>query len=160
MGLARPTEAFDDESMLTQAGSVIGTPDFICAGNKCAMPRLSITERISDSLGCTFYFLLTGRRRFPRARRSKNCSSIRRKVRSLFEQIRRGVTAEVVQVVNRLMEKNVNMRFQSAQEVVDRLVEVQRSLQSATSARSRVGIGGVGDSAQNRSVIHGSVRPR
>src|SRR5262249_19430829 len=48
-----------------------------------------------------------------------------------LEQIRRGVPSEVLQVVYRLMERNVDARFQSAQEVVDRLSEVQRSLNGA-----------------------------
>ena len=65
MGLARPTEAFDDESMLTQAGSVIGTPDFIAPEQ--ARDATTVDHRADlYSLGCTFYFLLTGRAAVPR----------------------------------------------------------------------------------------------
>jgi serine/threonine-protein kinase len=134
MGLARPTEAFDDESMLTQAGSVIGTPDFIAPEQ--ARDATTVDHRADlYSLGCTFYFLLTGRAPFPDGTSVEKLLKHQKESPIPVEQIRRGVPVEVVQVVNRLMEKNVNTRFQSAQEVVDRLNEVQRSLQSANQPR-------------------------
>jgi serine/threonine-protein kinase len=134
MGLARPIEAFDDESMLTQAGSVIGTPDFIAPEQ--ARDATTVDHRADlYSLGCTFYFLLTGRAPFQEGTSVEKLLKHQKESPIPVEQIRRGVSMDVVQVVNRLMEKNVNTRFQSAQEVVDRLNEVQRSLQSATQPR-------------------------
>jgi serine/threonine protein kinase len=134
MGLARPTEAFDDESMLTQAGSVIGTPDFI-APEQARDATLVDNRADLYSLGCTFYFLLTGRPPFPEGTSVEKLLKHQRENPVPLEQIRRGVPTEVLQVVYRLMEKNVNTRFQTAQEVVDRLIDVQRTLHGAAEAR-------------------------
>ena len=66
MGLARCTDAFTGRAAthLTQIGSVMGTPEYIA-------PEQARDSHTSDiradlySLGCTLYFLLTGRAPFP-----------------------------------------------------------------------------------------------
>lgn len=137
MGLARLTEALDDASKvsaLTQAGSVIGTPDFIAPEQ--ARDATTVDHRADlYSLGCTFYFLLTGRPPFPEGTSVEKLLKHQRENPMPLEQIRRGVPTEVLQVVYRLMEKNPNTRFQTAQEAVDRLTEVHFLLNQANQAR-------------------------
>jgi eukaryotic-like serine/threonine-protein kinase len=134
MGLARLVEALDDTSKmttaLTQSGSVIGTPDFISPEQ--ARDASSVDYRADlYSLGCTFYFLLTARPPFPDGTSVEKLLKHQRESPLPLEQIRRGVPPEVLQVVYRLMEKNAEARFQSAQEVVERLSDVQQALHSA-----------------------------
>lgn len=57
-GLAKFTET--DRSSLTQSGQILGTPDYI-APEQARDASLADTRSDVYALGCTFYFLLTGR---------------------------------------------------------------------------------------------------
>jgi serine/threonine-protein kinase len=137
MGLARFGESLDDvckQTALTAAGSVIGTPDFIAPEQ--ARDASQVDHRADlYSLGCTFYFLLTGRPPFPDGTSVEKLVKHQRESPLPLEQIRRGVPKEVLQVVYRLMEKNADARFQSAQDVVERLSDVQHLMQAAAQPR-------------------------
>jgi serine/threonine-protein kinase len=128
MGLARLTETNEDGtiSALTHAGSVIGTPDFIAPEQA---RDASLVDHRADlySLGCTFYFVLTGRPPFPEGTSVEKLVKHQSDEPIPLDKIRRGVPLEVLQVVQKLMEKNVNTRFQTAQEVIERLSEIQRT---------------------------------
>lgn len=123
MGLARLCEGLDEASkitQLTQQGSVIGTPDYIAPEQ--AIDATTVDHRADlYSLGCTFYFLLTGRPPFPEGTAVEKLARHQTAQPWPLEQIRRGVPAEVLGVVRRLMEKKPDLRFQTAQEVVDAL---------------------------------------
>ena len=66
MGLARwqASGAGAELRRLTQVGSIMGTPDFI-APEQVQRPQTSDIRADLYSLGCTFYFLLTGQVPFP-----------------------------------------------------------------------------------------------
>ena len=126
LGLARLSHEIDDASKitaLTQAGAVIGTPDFIAPEQ--AIDATTVDHRADlYSLGCTFYFLLTGRAPFPDGTSVEKLAKHQTAQPWPLEQIRRGVPAEVLGIVRRLMEKKPDQRFQTAQEVVEALAGV------------------------------------
>ena len=68
MGVARLYQSgdFHDESLstLTRDGSVIGTPDYV-APEQLEDPHKADIRADLYSLGCTFYFLLSGQVPFP-----------------------------------------------------------------------------------------------
>ena len=67
MGLARldqPAADDDKSSTMTQEGAVMGTPDYIAPEQALESHTVDIRADLY-SLGCTFYFLLTGRVPFP-----------------------------------------------------------------------------------------------
>src|SRR5437868_11609133 len=67
MGLARlrqPSAPDTASSELTQEGVMVGTPDFV-APEQIDDPRNADVRSDLYSLGCTLYYLLTGRPPFP-----------------------------------------------------------------------------------------------
>ncbi len=130
MGLARLIETDEGTaqvlSALTQVGSIIGTPDFIAPEQ--AQDATTVDHRADlYSLGCTFYYLLTGKPPYPEGGPAQKLAKHlnRNATPRPVEQIRRGLPPEVVLIVQRLMAKDVNSRFQSAQDVANALAAVQ-----------------------------------
>jgi serine/threonine-protein kinase len=66
LGLARPQKLADalTAADLTRANTVMGTPDYL-APEQALDPRKADARTDLYSLGCTFYYLLTGRPPFP-----------------------------------------------------------------------------------------------
>jgi WD40 repeat protein len=124
MGLART--AGDDQSTLTQTGAIIGTPDFIAPEQ--AKDASTVDHRADlYSLGCTFYYLLTGGPPYgegsPVEKLQKHVNE--RVAPRAVEEIRRGIPPEVARILYRLMAKVPDSRYQSAQDVVEDLQDVQ-----------------------------------
>ncbi len=118
LGLAR---AIDPDDMvapdLTRDHTVVGTPDYMAPEQ--AKNSKSVDARADlYSLGCTLYFLLTGRVPFAGA------NAIAKILAHLSEQpppvqaLRPDVPAAVAELVARLMAKRPEDRFQTADEVV------------------------------------------
>ncbi len=120
MGLARLNVHADDEyasSTLTQEGAVMGTPDYIA-------PEQAMDSRGADvradlySLGCTFYFLLTGQVPFPGGTvMEKLLKHQNQPPRSVLD-FRADVPPAVAAVVHRLMAKRPEQRFQTPAELL------------------------------------------
>src|SRR5205807_5080134 len=66
LGLARAVQSADEESSttLTHEGAVMGTPDYLSPEQADEPHTVDIRSDLY-SLGCTFYFLLTGQVPFP-----------------------------------------------------------------------------------------------
>lgn len=121
MGLARFQNKMigdEDDDSLTNDNQIVGTVDFM------APEQASDSKRVDHhcdiySLGCTFYFLLTGETPFFRstllntlvAHRSDPIPSIRDKVSSLPK--------EIDNLIHRMLQKEPQKRINSMQEVID-----------------------------------------
>ena len=117
MGLARLRQAIEGEqATLTQEGMVMGTPDYIA-------PEQAVDSRMVDiradiySLGCTFYYLLTGAAPFPGGSIFEKLYKHRYEDPEPVEKIRPEVPAEVAAVLRRMMAKEPAKRYQTPGEI-------------------------------------------
>jgi serine/threonine-protein kinase len=126
MGLARLADS-DERSALTQVGSVVGTPDFIAPEQ--AIDASTVDHRADlYSLGCTFYYLLTGG---PPYGDGSPAEKLQKHVNERFtprpvEEIRRGLPPDVARILYRMMAKRPDSRYQSAHDIAEDLQDVLR----------------------------------
>jgi hypothetical protein len=115
-GLARFFSESKPVTALTQTGTVMGTPDYI-APEQARDARAADVRSDIYSLGCTFYFLLTGRPPFADGSvLQKLMAHVERAPRPLTE-IRGDIPAALARVVERMMAKDPAHRFQTPGEV-------------------------------------------
>lgn len=100
---------------LTQAGIVLGTPDYI-APEQVADPRSADVRADIYSLGCTLYYLLSGHVPFPAGSvPEKLVAHTEGKAVPLAERLP-GLNPAVVEVVARAMARSPDHRFQTPAE--------------------------------------------
>ncbi len=106
MGLARKAEADgDDTSTLTREGTVMGTPNYMA-------PEQGLDARSADiradsyGLGCTLYYLLTGRVPFPGGSLAEKLMRHQLREPEPIEALRPDVPPAVAALVRRLMSKD------------------------------------------------------
>jgi serine/threonine-protein kinase len=119
MGLARldqPAAADDKSSTMTQEGAVMGTPDYIAPEQARDSHQADIRADLY-SLGCTLYFLLTGRVPFPGGSLTEKLIKHQLHETVPVEQLRPDVPPAVAAVVRKLMAKKREERFQTPAEV-------------------------------------------
>lgn len=105
---------------ITQAGTVLGTPDYIAPEQASDSSQVDIRADIY-SLGCTLYFLLAGHPPFPRGSTTQKLTAhLDRQARSL-SAIRSDLPADLVRVVERMMAKNPEHRYPTPADVVQAL---------------------------------------
>jgi serine/threonine protein kinase len=130
LGLARFNDPFGqragDMSALTQAGSILGTVDFMPPEQ--AMGLTNIDHRADIySLGCTLYFLLTGRPPYL----GESLVAILLKHQSApppsLRAARSDIPAALESVFHRMVAKSPNERFSSMAEVVGALESLSLS---------------------------------
>ncbi len=114
MGLARATTQDDDSSLsaLTQDGTVIGTPDYMSPEQG---KNSSEVDGRSDlySLGCTLYFLLTGRTPFSTGTMLEKLLQHQIDPPPPIKELRPDLPDEVAALVHTLLAKKPEDRFQS-----------------------------------------------
>ncbi len=123
MGLARsqaPEETVRGRPELTQACSIMGTPDFI-APEQIADPRKVDVRADIYSLGCTFYFMLAGRPPFPEGAWEEKLVAHRKVEPQPIEQLRSDVPAGVGAILRRMMAKRPEDRYSAPAAVADAL---------------------------------------
>jgi serine/threonine-protein kinase len=117
LGLAR---AIDSEDMvapdLTRDHSVVGTPDYM-APEQARSSRDVDTRADLYSLGCTLYFLLTGRVPFPYPSAIEKILAHQAEPPPPLQALRPEVPAALAGIVVRLMAKRPDDRFQTAAEL-------------------------------------------
>jgi serine/threonine-protein kinase len=122
MGLARLDAPADGISVdtLTQEGSVMGSLDYISPEQAMNSHTVDIRGDLYG-LGCTLYFLLTGRVPFPSDHPMEKLLSHRTKEPVPVEQLRPEVPPAVAAVVRRLMAKSPDDRYQTPAEAAEAL---------------------------------------
>jgi eukaryotic-like serine/threonine-protein kinase len=115
MGLARSTvdETGDNLSTeLTRTGTVVGTPDYMSPEQA---KNSSAVDHRSDlySLGCTFYHLLTGEVVFPNGNPLEKLLQHQMDAPRPIQLVRMETPAEVASIVQSLLAKKPEHRFQS-----------------------------------------------
>jgi hypothetical protein len=130
MGVARLYQARDlgEDSLttLTRDGAVIGTPDYI-APEQLEDPHKADIRADLYSLGCTFYFLLSGRVPFPGGTLIQKLDRQRWETPPSVDQLRPEVPAAVASVVRKLMAKHPDDRYRSPGELAAALEQLTRT---------------------------------
>jgi serine/threonine-protein kinase len=107
-------------TILTRGNTVMGTPDFLSPEQARSLHKTDIRSDLY-SLGCTFFYLLTGQVLFPGG------SSLDKLIRHSTEappslaQLRPDTPPEVVAIVERLLAKHPRDRYQTPAELAQAL---------------------------------------
>jgi WD40 repeat protein/tRNA A-37 threonylcarbamoyl transferase component Bud32 len=129
MGMARLYQLPDEDApltTLTRDGSVIGTLDYI-APEQLENPRGVDIRADLYSLGCTFYYLLTGQVPFPGGSMLQKADWQRWKVAPSPDQLRQEIGPGVASLVRKLMQKSAEDRFQTPGELAAALETLLRT---------------------------------
>jgi serine/threonine protein kinase len=128
MGVARLYQLRDvgEDSLttLTRDGAVIGTPDYI-APEQLEDPHKADIRADLYSLGCTFYFLLSGRVPFPGGTLIQKLDRQRWETPPSVDQLRSEVPAAVASVVRKLMAKHPDDRYRTPGELASALEQLR-----------------------------------
>lgn len=119
-GMARLTTDRAAPTALTSPDVVMGTPDFIAPEQAQNAASADIRSDIY-ALGCTLYFLLTGRPPFPHGTAMEKLMAHYKDEPTPVEELRPEVPAEVAGYVRRMMAKDPTDRPQTPAEVAKAL---------------------------------------
>jgi WD40 repeat protein/serine/threonine protein kinase len=118
---------------LTITGAMLGTPDFIAPEQIDDSQKADIRADIY-SLGCTLYFLLSGRPPFQSDSMRETLMAQRSIEAPLLNQVRQDVPAELAAVVAKMMAKEPDRRFQTPGEVANVLAPFFKKQAAAAEA--------------------------
>ena len=104
----------------------MGTPDFIAPEQAMDARKADIRSDLY-SLGCTFYYLLTGKPPFPGGTKLDKLFRHQTEAPRPVEQLRSDVPPRVRALVHRLMSKRPNERVQTPDELALQLAELLRA---------------------------------
>lgn len=121
-GLAKLADNEGDEFSLAMifGHDCLGTPDYIPPEQAMDSDKVEATADIY-SMGCTMYVALTGRVPFPQKTNSGKIKAHRTLPARSISEIRKDVPPEVIAIVEKMMAKKPEDRYQSAREVFDTL---------------------------------------
>jgi serine/threonine-protein kinase len=123
MGLARMESALDSRTNLTREGTMMGTPDYISPEQARDASSVDIRADLY-SLGCTFYFLLTGQPPFLDGTAMEKLMRHQLEQAEPVEKIRTNTPPAVAAVIRRLMAKLPEKRFQTPAELAETLADI------------------------------------
>ncbi len=132
MGLARTTEN-DKSTDLTASGVTLGTFDYI-SPEQARDPRQADVRSDLYSLGCTWYYLLTGRPPFPDGTMIQKLLSHGSDRPEDPRVLRSDLSRDVVAILNKLMAKRPQDRYQRP---VDLILDLQILAELQNLPRSR-----------------------
>ncbi|MCI0379355.1 MAG: serine/threonine-protein kinase [Gemmataceae bacterium] len=137
-GLARLRVPIGPDDKLTRLGTVMGTPDFMAPEQA---RDLQTADARSDlySLGCTFYFLLTGRVPFLGGTAAEKMLRQQVEEPPPLARFRGDVPVEVRHIVSRLMAKEPQQRYQTAGELAAVLAPLAQHESAAIETPAEIG---------------------
>ena len=127
MGLARLHQVEHTENDLTASGVTLGTFDYI-SPEQAKDPRTADIRSDLYSLGCTLYFMLTGRPPFP------DGTVLQKLLRHQGDEppdprdFREEVSDSLAELTNKLLAKAPDARFQSADDLISSLGDICEEL--------------------------------
>jgi serine/threonine protein kinase len=126
-GLARltkpigtPTSRMVPGTILTRENMVMGTPDYLSPEQSRSIHKTDIRSDLY-SLGCTFYYLLTGSVPFPGGNAMEKLIRHATELPAPITDYRSDVPAAVLAIVDRLLAKAPEDRFQTPAELAEAL---------------------------------------
>ncbi|MEE2990764.1 MAG: serine/threonine-protein kinase [Planctomycetota bacterium] len=126
MGLARLHHVESDSADATASGVTLGTFDYI-SPEQARDPRNTDVRSDLYSLGCTLYFMLTGAPPFPEGTVLQKLLSHSSDTPPDPRLYRDDIDDSIARILNRLLEKQPNNRYQSPAELIgDLLVAAKR----------------------------------
>ncbi len=127
LALLQGDPAKGSASHLTQEGKVVGTVDFLAPEQAVNARKVDVRADLY-SLGCTFYYLLSGQVPFPEG------SALEKLANHRWEQpapLPKEVPAEVAAVVRKLMQKKPEDRYQTPADLANALLPIAKKEPSA-----------------------------
>jgi serine/threonine-protein kinase len=106
----------EERADATVAGMILGTPDYI-APEQIRDARTADIRSDIYSLGCTFYFALTGRPPFPEGSAVEKIQSHANTSPQPIQAVQPAVPAALAKIIERMMAKEPAARFQTPKEV-------------------------------------------
>jgi eukaryotic-like serine/threonine-protein kinase len=103
-------------TILTRANTVMGTPDFLSPEQARSLHTTDIRSDVY-SLGCTFYYLLTGRVPFPGGTTLEKLIRHNAEQPAPVTQFRGDVPASVLEILDKMMAKRPADRYQTPAEL-------------------------------------------
>lgn len=123
MGLARSDNLEMSQEDLTASGVTLGTFDYI-SPEQAKDPRAADLRSDIYSLGCTLYFMLTGQPPYPGGTMLQKLLSHGNAPPPDARQVRSGVSYELATVIQKMLAKDPDQRYQSANGLVADLREI------------------------------------
>ncbi|MBI2477223.1 MAG: protein kinase, partial [Planctomycetia bacterium] len=123
LGLARFFDDRLDASLTTTHNeSILGTADYLSPEQ--ALDSHNVDTRTDIySLGCTCYYMLTGHPPFPEGSVAQRLMSHQSKSPKAIEKIRPDAPTDLVTIVEKMLAKSPDDRYQAAREVADAFTE-------------------------------------
>ncbi len=121
-GLARfqQSEKESVKPIVAKEKTVMGTPDFVSPEQTRDLHEVDIRADLY-SLGCTFFYLLTGKVPFPGGTSMDKIIRHNSEIAAPIEEFRSDVPKSVANIVRKLMAKNPDERYQTPDELMDTL---------------------------------------
>jgi serine/threonine protein kinase len=105
---------------ITRTDIVLGTADYL-APEQASSPHSADIRADVYSLGCTLYYLLTGHAPFPDGNLAQKLKALSEQTPKPLTEVRPDVPPELARIVERMMAKDRNRRFQTPYEVAEAL---------------------------------------
>jgi len=126
MGLARRFER-GGEAGLTQSGMTLGTFDYI-SPEQATEPRQADIRSDIYSLGCTLYHMLAGQPPYPTGTALQKLLMHREKPPRNIQELNPEVPDRLAAIINRMLAKNPEDRYQTPDELLGELLSVAADL--------------------------------
>ncbi|MDR1923711.1 MAG: serine/threonine protein kinase, partial [Planctomycetaceae bacterium] len=127
MGLARLLNPSDGAGDLTASGVTLGTFDYI-SPEQARDPRNADIRSDIYSLGCTFFFMLSGRPPFPEGTVLQKLLQHQGDLPPDIREFNPKIPSEVASLIQKMMAKDPRQRFQSPDILIAALSEIARQI--------------------------------